>query len=384
MKNKILLIHAWSVQKKDKEYFIPFTHLIYLNEIVNYYDSVILLSPCKVLNNNEITTYKSLNNLFNAVSVYELPEIASYFHAIKYFPKYLIAYRRLKDINTYYSRYPVPFGWLQKLYGKDSKRIVHYVGDPTDTTRNNPNFSKLKKKILLNLFRPENFLYTLAAKDAKVYTNGHHIADKLKKRSINAIPLISSTLTEKDFFFEESKNYAPNVAKFIYLGNLRSAKGVETIIRAFGMYQKEHPQSQFNLIGSGEFEDELKNIVKLEKISNVAFIGRIDDRDQINSLLRTSDVFLFGSLSEGSPRVILEAMANGLVVISTPVGSLPNIFQDGEDILFAEFNNPKLFLDKMNELGRNRKLFNFLRINSFTKIKNYTIANFVKQIFDED
>lgn len=43
MKN--LLIQAWTIHKSNDKYYLPYTHWVYLNEIVNYYDEVTLLCP---------------------------------------------------------------------------------------------------------------------------------------------------------------------------------------------------------------------------------------------------------------------------------------------------------------------------------------------------
>lgn len=377
---KKILLHAWAVQKKDGKYYLPYTHWIYLNEIVKYYNKIVLLSSCKHLKEDETTNYIDIT--FSNVSVYELPYSNGYLGAIKHFFSYRKAYKEIKDVTTYYARYPVPFGWLQKIYGKNKKRIIHYVGDPVDAAKNNPNFSALKRKVLITAFKPENALYNWACKGARVFTNGYHIAERLSKNNIKAIPIVSSTLTERDFFFKEKRINKYNT-KFIYLGNLRTAKGVETILRAFKLYNEKYENSSFKIIGSGEFEYKLQQIVKNENIKNVDFLGRIDDRDLINYHLRDSDIFLFGSLSEGSPRVVLEAIANGLIVISTPVGSLPNIFENEKNILFADFNNPYDFYEKINLITQDEALSNIIRKESYNLIQNFTIQNFLKKIFDE-
>lgn len=377
---KKILLHAWAVQKKEGRYYLPYTHWVYLNEIVKYYDEIVLLSTCKFLKQDETTNYLDIK--FSNVSVYELPYSNGYLGAIKHFFSYRKAYKEIKDVTTYYARYPVPFGWLQKIYGKNKKRIIHYVGDPVDAAKNNPNFSALKRKVLITAFKPENALYNWACKGARVFTNGYHIAERLSKNNIKAIPIVSSTLTERDFFFKEKRINKYNT-KFIYLGNLRTAKGVETILRAFKLYNEKYENSSFKIIGSGEFEYKLQQIVKNENIKNIDFLGRIDDRDLINYHLRDSDIFLFGSLSEGSPRVVLEAIANGLIVISTPVGSLPNIFENEKDILFADFNNPYDFYEKINLITQDEALSNVIRKESYNLIQNFTIQNFLKKIFDE-
>src|SRR5690606_29761941 len=222
-------------------------------------------------------------------------------------------------------------------------------------------FRRVLFRSLITGFKLEDSLYNWACKGAEVFTNGHHIAERLSKSNIEATPLISSTLNESDFHFEENKSINPQDLKFIYLGYLRKAKGVETILRAFAIVQKKIPNAKFTIIGTGEFEANLKLICIEEQINNVSFLGHIDDRNQINQLLREHDIFLFGSLSEGSPRVILEAMANGLLVISTPVGSLPQTFVDEKNIIFARFNDEKDFSDKIISLVNNNNHYDFIR-----------------------
>lgn len=379
---KKLLIHAWSVQKKNNHYYLPYTHWIYLQEIIKYFDEIVLLSPCKYLKETEETKYININSLGN-IQIYELPSYSGgYISSIKYFLHYLNAYKSIKEITVYYARYPTPFGWLQKLFGKNKKRIIHYVGDPIDAAKKNPNFSFWKKKLFINGFYLENCLYDLACKGAKVFTNGHHLSEKLFIKGIKATPLISSTLTEKDFYFKE-KDITPETTKFIYLGYLRTAKGIETIISAFALYNEIYPNSTLTIIGSGELDKKLKKTILDNNIKNVTFLGMINDRDRINHELRKSDIFLFGSLSEGSPRVILEAMANGLAVISTPVGSLPNLFINKYDIIFSDFKNSHDFLEKMLYLTKDNKKYNNIRLASYNKVKNITINSFIKEIFHE-
>src|SRR5690606_1462405 len=117
---KSILIHAWTLHKKNNKYYIPFTHWVYLNEIVKYYDKVCLLSPVNPNLVNEKAFEKV--DVFNNVEVYELPYSEGYIDAVKYFFKYKQAYKELsKQYDVVYARYPIPFGWLQKDYFKTQK-----------------------------------------------------------------------------------------------------------------------------------------------------------------------------------------------------------------------------------------------------------------------
>lgn len=377
-----ILIHAWSVHKKDNIYYLPYTHWVYLNEIVKFYDKICLLSPIIINNNVEKDGIIPITNFQNVI-VEELPQICSYKNAIKHFFKYRKKYQKLTHYNAVYARYPVPFGWLQKVYLKNAKRIIHFVGDPIDAAKTNPNFNWLKKRVLITFFMPEHYLYLWACKGAKVYTNGFHLAERLRKQGVNAKPLISSTLNKNDFYFDKNKvinNIAP---KIIYVGYLRKAKGVETVINAFSLILHSFPKAELSIVGSGDFEEELKQIVSNKNIRNVTFLGHVDQREKLNKLLRTHDIFCFASLSEGSPRVILEAMANGLNVISTPVGALPHIFTENEHIFYAGFNNPKMFMEKIEELIFNPEIAKIIRAKAYTKVQNFTIQIFLKTIFSE-
>lgn len=379
---KKALIHAWYLEKKDGDYYLPYCHWVYLEHISKLYTEIILLGPCGELKVENKTSLLNISPMKN-IEVFELPgECKSYISSLRYFLSYVEAYIKIKDVDVYYARYPTPFGWLQKIFGKGKSRIIHYVGDPIDAAKKNPTFTFLKKNILTKGFVLENYLYTWACNGAKVFANGNHLSDKLKAKGISASPVISSTLAENDFFYQDKVLKAQS-AQFIYLGYLRTAKGVETILKAFAIYNIKFPDSTFKIIGSGESECKLKSFVKKNKINNVFFMGQIDDRNILNDELRKADIFLFGSLSEGSPRVILEAMANGLAVISTPVGSLPQVFVDHEDILFADFNNHNDFYEKMISLTESQSVFNELRSASFVKVKSFTINNFIRTVFSD-
>lgn len=381
-KNKKILIQAWTVHRSENKLYLPYTHWVYLNEIVKYYEEVCLLSQIK---NDDDVIEDGLHSIssFKNVTVIKIPYYDGYIGAIKHFLNYLLVYKKLNHFDVFYARYPTPFGWLQKVFTKSSKRIIHFVGDPIDAARNNPNFSKLKKSLLISFFYPEHLMYMWACRGALVYTNGNHIVNRLKKYGIDANPVTSTTLNNKDFYFDENRIFSKESIKLLYVGYLRKAKGVETVLRAFGILNEKFPQAELSIVGSGKFETELKQMIKSKNLKNVNFYGHIDKRDKLNQIFRNHHIFTFASLSEGSPRVVLEAMANGINVVSTPVGSLPFDFEDNKNIMFADFNDEHDFANKIESLILDQKKAKKIRINAFKKVKGFTIQNFIKNIFDE-
>jgi glycosyltransferase involved in cell wall biosynthesis len=106
-------------------------------------------------------------------------------------------------------------------------------------------------------------------------------------------------------------------------------------------------------------------------------LGFIEFGDQLLSIYRENDFFLFPSYSEGLPQVILEAMANGCFVISTNVGSIPFIIKDNVNgILINPHNldNIKKVIDAIFT-----QQFNIKSIR-YNAIKSATMYSFENQI----
>ncbi|MEM0489273.1 MAG: glycosyltransferase family 4 protein, partial [Candidatus Bathyarchaeia archaeon] len=87
----------------------------------------------------------------------------------------------------------------------------------------------------------------------------------------------------------------------------------------------------------------LKGYVKKFKVeSNVCFLGYYPD-EMLPRLYQAADIFVFPSIYENMPFAVLEALASGLPVITTKVGGIPEIIDDGENgFLIEPFNARKL------------------------------------------
>jgi len=116
--------------------------------------------------------------------------------------------------------------------------------------------------------------------------------------------------------------------KIVTLGYLGYQKGTFDIIEAAVKIKEILPSIQFVFVGGGEVE-KFKAIAAQKQLSdNTHFLGRVDDRERIVQL-HSSDIFLLPSYAEGQPIALLEAMAAGLPVISSKVGSIPEVVKEG-------------------------------------------------------
>jgi glycosyltransferase involved in cell wall biosynthesis len=113
------------------------------------------------------------------------------------------------------------------------------------------------------------------------------------------------------------------------LGVLGKRKGTYDILRAVPQVVEVYPSAEFWLGGDGETEQVSALIADSPWGRHVRLLGWVQGTEK-HTCLRTASVFLLPSYSEGLPVAVLEAMAYGLPVITTPVGGIPDAVIDEE------------------------------------------------------
>lgn len=105
------------------------------------------------------------------------------------------------------------------------------------------------------------------------------------------------------------------------VATLRDWKGHDYLLDAFADLRKRHPDWQILVVGDGPRRAHLEGRVAAEGLGErVRFVG---NQDNVEEWLNTFDLFTLTSYGdEGVPQVIMQAMASGLAVVSTPVGAI--------------------------------------------------------------
>jgi glycosyltransferase involved in cell wall biosynthesis len=117
--------------------------------------------------------------------------------------------------------------------------------------------------------------------------------------------------------------------QFLHLGRLGERKGSYDLVNAFaGLPEGLRNRARLVLAGDGDVEGVRKLAEPLGSQVEVHSWINTAERDR---LLAQSDVFALPSRAEGVPMALLEAMANGLPSITSPVGGIPDVFRNGLD-----------------------------------------------------
>ena len=120
------------------------------------------------------------------------------------------------------------------------------------------------------------------------------------------------------------KQFKPNYTKrkmhFLAIGNLRWQKDYQTLLKAFRKVVDQEPDYHLSIAGEGEGRVELESqIVALNLCHHVSLCGMLG-RDELVDLLNESYAFVMSSISEGFPKVLIEAISCGTPVVVTDVG----------------------------------------------------------------
>lgn len=132
------------------------------------------------------------------------------------------------------------------------------------------------------------------------------------------------------------------------VGHLRSGKNYEMFIDAAAHVMARVADVTAVIIGREAPEEPQLRSRLQERIDSLGLGGRIcltGPRADVPSLLKSLSVLCFTSRSEGMPNAVLEAMAAGCPVISTPVGDVSAVIRDGETGLLVRHDDAKMLAD---------------------------------------
>lgn len=237
-----------------------------------------------------------------------------------------------------------------KLLGK--KVIVHFHAFSPETTIN----SKYQK-IYKYLFNEADCVIVLSQLWEKYVNDVFHLGDKVK---VIYNPCTTEILKEK---------YAKK-KKILFAGTVNARKGYADMIKAFAKIAHEYPNWKIVFAGNGEVKqgEELAKSLGIE--SQTVFLGWVNGKAK-DKVFKESEIFCLPSYAEGFPMAVLDAWAYGLPVITTPVGGIPDIAEDGKNMLLFNAGDTEKLAYNMKTLIDNEDLRNQI-INESIKLAKTT------------
>ena len=237
----------------------------------------------------------------------------------------------------------------------NAKLIIHFHCDMTYMIKN-----KIQENLVKKILNKVNKVFVLNTVSLKYVKELNETVDAR----------IVPNFIENEKVIENDKIINKEVKNAIYVGRVSFEKGCDIIFKIADKF----PKIRFKLIG--QISDEFK---KIEKIENVELLGEKDNQYVLEEL-KNADLFIFPTHTEGFPCALLEAMAQGVPIITTPVGAIPDMIEDTGGI-YCQVNNEKEFECAIKKIQYDYDLKKKMSKWNVNKVlNNYTKEIVVKKI----
>ncbi|MFQ5779385.1 MAG: glycosyltransferase [Nitrospiria bacterium] len=144
--------------------------------------------------------------------------------------------------------------------------------------------------------------------------------------------------------------------RLIYVGSLIPGKGVRYLIEALSHIDQKEKEICLVVIGEGREKEQLQRRVDMYGLGGaVEFVGA-QPPDQIPYWMSRSDCLVLPSLWEGTPNVVLEAMACGLPVVASDLPGIREVVNHGVHGLLAEPKDVAGLAQNLLKMIKNKEL----------------------------
>jgi glycosyltransferase involved in cell wall biosynthesis len=234
--------------------------------------------------------------------------------------------------TTVYLRQPLWECWDVFKYARAlrKKTLVSFHGDWPDMLRQ-PQDSAWKQVTNQAMATYIEYIYNVMATESVI---SFFVGDALRKKYGNSAKqeiVFANFLHSKNEIssFRPVSNLPPY--KILFVGQFEEYKGIEYLIRAIALLKNEKIDLRLMLIGTGPLKHQLCQLVqRLGLKEEIEWCGYVQHGTGLMALYRQADLFVLPSVSgEGTPKVLMEAMSQGVPVIATDVGNSRNLLKNG-------------------------------------------------------
>lgn len=135
----------------------------------------------------------------------------------------------------------------------------------------------------------------------------------------------------------------------LVLGRLGKLKGSYDLLQAVARIAPQFPDLVLDMGGDGELEQVASRARELGIERHVRLLGWVRGADK-DRHLQAARIYLLPSYNEGLPMSVLEAMAAGLPVITTPVGGIPEAVSDGVEGFLVQPGDVAQLAERLTQL----------------------------------
>lgn len=202
----------------------------------------------------------------------------------------------------------------------------------------------------------------------KTVVPSNYLATHLKQYEIPRLEIIFNAIQLTSYTFKNRSSYQP---KLLWVRSLAKIYNPEMAVQVVAILKKEYPDAQLTMVGP--FKDISKT--EMEQIINnyeveVQLTGKLEKAAWI-ALASKFDIFINTTTIDNMPVSVIEAMALGLPVVSTNVGGIPFLIEDGKTGVLVDSDNCLMMVEAIKNYLNNADFTAQIAQNASSKAKEF-------------
>lgn len=195
--------------------------------------------------------------------------------------------------------------------------------------------------------------------------------------------LVCSSAHHESDIVPARPRFQSRVHRILNVARLTSEKNQQLLIRALAALRADGGNWELVLVGEGPQESRLRGLSRELGVADfVEFTGMVQRGGRLWQCFDEADLFILPSRSEGTPKVLLEAMARGLPVVAAAVGGVPSIVShDHNGLLFRDNSLDDLLL-QMKRVAGDHSLALRLATSATSTAREHTIGEETRRMLE--
>lgn len=165
------------------------------------------------------------------------------------------------------------------------------------------------------------------------------------------VEIIKNVISNPVIEYARNENKNSNDVNILFLGELGKRKGIYDLLDVLADMKDSNVKLMFG--GNGEVDKVISRITELGIKEKTVYLGWVSGAEKID-VFNIADIFVLPSYNEGLPISILEAMSYGLPILSTTVGGIPEIVENGVNGFLVEPGDKNALLEFLEVLVLNK------------------------------
>ena len=297
----------------------------------------------------------------------------------QYFKINKVLQSQVQKDQAYICRMPSILGSIlvSKLKKKKIPYVVELVGDPWEVfapgSLKNP-FS------FIHRYRS----YLSLKKNVKNASGVIYVTEKmLQKRypaNKNALSThASNVILKQGIIATKAKKFSKKLKhiNMVSIGSLEQLyKSPDVVLEALGVLRKKGINFKLTWLGDGVHKEDMEVLASKLGISDeVKFLGNVTSSEVLNRL-RMADLYIHASRTEGLPRALVEAMAQGVPCIGTKVGGIPELLKNE---CLIDKNDVKALINRIHFCHDHPEFMEKMAHINLNKAKEYEFRTLAKR-----